>query len=176
MRLVLEFRTTSPSARRYYSPGRTIHEQPLEGGNNRRWFWRAYCLPAPEARLGGRNPDRSAEVSPFPADALPSCEWIFGARRNRAPLRGVLSRQRKTHVSLGNVVDVDPNSEHVLLENRAIPCAEADANFGGSSRAEHLPCAGGLLTDTGGRSCISACVIAGSSASAPSGRLRRRGH
>jgi NADH:ubiquinone reductase (H+-translocating) len=38
-----------------------------------------------------------------------------------APLRGVLSRQRNRRVLLGDVVDVDPNSEHVLLENRAIP-------------------------------------------------------
>jgi hypothetical protein len=45
---------------------------------------------------------------------------------------------------LGNVVDVDPNSEHVLLENGAIPCAEADANFGGSTRAGHLLCPGGV--------------------------------
>ena len=51
-----------------------------------------------------------------------------------APLRGVLSRPRKRRVLLGNVVDVDPNSEHVLLENGAIPCAEADANFGCSTR------------------------------------------
>jgi NADPH-dependent 2,4-dienoyl-CoA reductase/sulfur reductase-like enzyme len=62
-----------------------------------------------------------------------------------APSRGVLSRQRNMRVSLGNVVAVDPNSEHVLLENGAIPCPEADANFGGSTRTENLPCAGGLL-------------------------------
>jgi len=55
-----------------------------------------------------------------------------------APLRDVLSRQRNTRVSLDNVVDVDPNSEHVFLESEAIPCREATANFGGSTRAEHL--------------------------------------
>jgi NADPH-dependent 2,4-dienoyl-CoA reductase/sulfur reductase-like enzyme len=88
-----------------------------------------------------------------------------------APSRGVLSRQRNMRVSLGNVVAVDPNSEHVLLENGAIPCPEADANFGGSTRTENLPCAGGLLIDTGGRCCISACGIARSSAS---GRARQR--
>jgi NADH dehydrogenase len=37
-----------------------------------------------------------------------------------APLRSVLSRQRNTRVLLGNVVDVDPDSKHVFLEDGAI--------------------------------------------------------
>src|SRR5258705_12598298 len=36
-----------------------------------------------------------------------------------APLRGVLSRQKNTRVLLGNVVDIDPVSKHVLLEDGA---------------------------------------------------------
>ena len=37
-----------------------------------------------------------------------------------APLRAVLRRQRNTRVLLGNVVDVDPDSKHVFLEDGAI--------------------------------------------------------
>ena len=37
-----------------------------------------------------------------------------------APLRSVLRRQRNTRVLLGNVVDVDPDSKHVFLEDGAI--------------------------------------------------------
>jgi NADH dehydrogenase len=37
-----------------------------------------------------------------------------------APLRGVLSRQRNTRVLLGTVVDVDPDSKRVFLEDGAI--------------------------------------------------------
>src|SRR5689334_1606857 len=37
-----------------------------------------------------------------------------------APLRGVLSRQRNTRVLLGTVVDVDPESKRVFLEDGAI--------------------------------------------------------
>jgi NADH:quinone reductase (non-electrogenic) len=37
-----------------------------------------------------------------------------------APLRSVLSRQRNTRVLLENVVDVDPVSKHVFLEDGAI--------------------------------------------------------
>jgi NADH dehydrogenase len=37
-----------------------------------------------------------------------------------APLRGVLSRQRNTRVLLGTVVDVDPDSKCVSLEDGAI--------------------------------------------------------
>jgi NADH dehydrogenase len=36
-----------------------------------------------------------------------------------APLRSVLSKQRNTRVLLGNVVDVDPESKHVFLEDGA---------------------------------------------------------
>src|SRR6476659_9832451 len=37
-----------------------------------------------------------------------------------APLRSVFRRQRNTRVLLGNVVDVDPDSKHVFLEDGAI--------------------------------------------------------
>jgi NADH dehydrogenase len=36
-----------------------------------------------------------------------------------APLRSVLSKQKNTRVWLGNVVDVDPDSKHVVLEDGA---------------------------------------------------------
>jgi len=36
-----------------------------------------------------------------------------------APLRGVLSKQKNTRVWLGTVVDVDPDSKHVVLEDGA---------------------------------------------------------
>src|SRR6516165_5810481 len=37
-----------------------------------------------------------------------------------APLRSVLSKQKNTRVWLGTVVDVDPESKHVVLEDGAI--------------------------------------------------------
>jgi NADH dehydrogenase len=37
-----------------------------------------------------------------------------------APLRSILSKQKNTRVWLGNVVDVDPESKHVFLEDGAI--------------------------------------------------------
>jgi NADH:ubiquinone reductase (H+-translocating) len=37
-----------------------------------------------------------------------------------APLRSVLSRQKNTRVLLGLVVDVDPNSKQVFLEDGAV--------------------------------------------------------
>src|SRR6516225_1451216 len=37
-----------------------------------------------------------------------------------APLRGVLSKQKNTRVWLGTVIDVDPDSKHVVLEDGAI--------------------------------------------------------
>jgi NADH dehydrogenase len=37
-----------------------------------------------------------------------------------APLRSVFRRQKNTRVLLGNVVDVDPDSKHVFLEDGAI--------------------------------------------------------
>ena len=109
--------------------------------------------------LVGCNPDQWAELSPFPAAAFPSCEWISGARRNDRAFAWRLSLQRNMGVLLGNVVGVDPNSKHVLLENGAIPCAEADAD----PRRESAVCRW-LLIDSDERSCISACAIAGSSA------------
>ena len=36
-----------------------------------------------------------------------------------APLRGVFSRQKNTRVRMGTVVDIDPVSKHVLLEDGA---------------------------------------------------------
>src|ERR1700754_712445 len=37
-----------------------------------------------------------------------------------APLRSVLNRQKNTRVWLGNVVDIDPDSKRVFLEDGAI--------------------------------------------------------
>ena len=102
----------------------------------------AYCLLAPEVRLGGRNPDRS-EDHLFQPLLYQVANGLLEPGEIAASLRGVLSRPRNRRVLLGNVVDVDPNSEHVLLVNGAIPCPEATANFGGLTRAEHLLCAGG---------------------------------
>src|SRR5580658_3929804 len=36
-----------------------------------------------------------------------------------SPLRSVLSRQKNTRVLLGNVIDIDPLSKHVLLDDGA---------------------------------------------------------
>jgi NADH:ubiquinone reductase (H+-translocating) len=36
-----------------------------------------------------------------------------------APIRGVLGRQKNTRVLMGNVVDIDPVSKHVLLDDGA---------------------------------------------------------
>jgi hypothetical protein len=73
------------------------------------------------------NPDRSAELSPSSAAALRSCEWISGARRNRRAFAWRFKPAEKYVWFTWQCCGGDPNSEHMLLENGAIPCSEADA-------------------------------------------------
>ena len=136
MRLVLEFRTTSPSARRYYSAGR----QTLSN------HWKVVIIGG---GFGGLTASQNLKLDLVDVTQINRRKYhlfqplLYQVANGSlelgeiaAPLRGVLSRQRNTRVSLDNVVNVDPNAEHVLLENGAIPCAEAAANFGGSTRGE----------------------------------------
>jgi hypothetical protein len=67
-----------------------------------------------------------------------------------APLRGVLSRQRNTCGSLGNVVGAIPIRSICFWKTELFLVPRQTLNFGGATRAQLFACAGGLLTDTGG--------------------------